>query len=745
VDVRAPEERWGELPAVDLPALEPLKWTSLDALTSARNERITKKSVRREAEWRLREAWLGDLGYADQVEERVEQLTIRAAPADPEPAVTRFAILGDTGEGDPSQYAVVRPFLARHRRNPRFEFAFVLSDVIYPAGDSADYLQRFYGPYRAFQRPIYAVPGNHDWDDGSLTGFMTHFSRTRAGSRAQDAGQRVLDALRLIRRPWRGVDPARSDNPRVAYALAARDVRDRRLAEAGGRFRTGQPGSYFRIQVDRLWLVCIDTGMTGTIDEKQAEWLIRVSREPGPKILLTGKPLIVDGKSRPCDIDWRTPDSPGRPASVQEIVTTPEHEYVATIGGDVHNYQRYNTGGRVHLVAGGSGAFLGSTEFIEDESATLDHLPEALYPSPGLSRVHFEWGVGNRLLGSRLRTGIGAAVGLVLAALFLNARAVRFGERSWVFALLLVLVSFGVLGLLRLLRVTRDAGTIAAMAILFVSPLVAARLIPLGEQSHLREYYGGYVAALALFALSAVSLARKLTAPEGMTIRERRPYATLGLTAAGWLLLMLVLSAYGTLTTIDAMETEQRLFVAATGAAVLGAGFVTHPGLRHLVQLAVLWLVLIGGATILLFGLAWNETLEDREAFRYGLFEGIAAVLVATALVIALVMLYARFRLLGSRSPGEIRERAAEAEGRVSTPRPRKRRELMAAILRALGREDWLGPIFEAQEPPMLKSFLDVEVRGDVVKITAYRASGFESEADEPPAVDSVTIPLPAR
>ena len=34
---------------------------------------------------------------------------------------------------------------------------------------------KFYFPYRDYRRPIFAVPGNHDWDDGGLAGFMFHF------------------------------------------------------------------------------------------------------------------------------------------------------------------------------------------------------------------------------------------------------------------------------------------------------------------------------------------------------------------------------------------------------------------------------------------------------------------------------------------------------------------------------------------------------------------------------------------
>ena len=51
-------------------------------------------------------------------------------------------------------------------------------------------------------------------------------------------------------------------------------------------------------------------------------------------MLLTGKPIYVDGHHRPGKIE----DSA---ETVDGIVRDPAHGYVAAIGGDIHNYQRY--------------------------------------------------------------------------------------------------------------------------------------------------------------------------------------------------------------------------------------------------------------------------------------------------------------------------------------------------------------------------------------------------------------------
>ena len=41
-------------------------------------------------------------------------------------------------------------------------FFFHLGDVIYNFGEAQYYYDQFYEPFRAYDRPIFAVPGNHD-------------------------------------------------------------------------------------------------------------------------------------------------------------------------------------------------------------------------------------------------------------------------------------------------------------------------------------------------------------------------------------------------------------------------------------------------------------------------------------------------------------------------------------------------------------------------------------------------------
>jgi hypothetical protein len=286
------------------------------------------------------------------------------------------AVLGDPGEGDASQYVVV-PVLDRVARDT--DFAVLCSDVVYPAGGVRPYADRFYRPYADYPAPIYALPGNHDWYDG-LAGFMTTFCDA-----PPDAGapmpvftgswwKRLL--CKLL---WRR-----------ASAATVEDVSGMRRYRDAESQQGGQPGPYCAIDAGPVRLVLIDTGIDGRIDRDQAEWLREISAGDRPKILLTGRPIYTYAHRQDSPIEGG--------GDVNEIVTDPAFNYVACIGGDDHNYQRYpvlQRDGRTiqYLVAGGSGAYLSATHQIPNVD---EHLAPAVheedfrcYPLRGDSLAHF--------------------------------------------------------------------------------------------------------------------------------------------------------------------------------------------------------------------------------------------------------------------------------------------------------------------------------------------------------------------
>ncbi|MCQ0014369.1 metallophosphoesterase family protein [Actinomadura madurae] len=255
-----------------------------------------------------------------------------------------FALLGDTGEGDRSQYAVVPPLLHAAAGT---DFMIIASDVIYPTGDAGEYPEKLFRPYKDYPAPIFAVPGNHDWYDG-LRGFLHVFCDLDADCSPP---------------PWRG---PLSFIPRLLWRHSG-TVDPDALAEARRTYRGApgqqgaQPGPYWAIDTPSLRVVGIDTGITGALDREQARWLREVSGGPKPKLLVTGKPLYVDDERRPGRVEGG--------GTVDEIVRDPAHNYVAAIGGDIHNYQRYpvrTADGRTiqYIVAGGGGAFMHATHTI---------------------------------------------------------------------------------------------------------------------------------------------------------------------------------------------------------------------------------------------------------------------------------------------------------------------------------------------------------------------------------------------
>ncbi|MGW8064115.1 metallophosphoesterase family protein [Streptomyces ziwulingensis] len=348
---------------------EKLSWLSPRTLWAARNGVLASwfgdPTGRTRARWTAQRAAAG--APADKVIRRAD------------PDRFSFLVIGDPGEGGDPQYAVV-PGLLEAGRDTRF--AVVASDVIYPVGSADDYGTKFFRPYRDYPAPIYAIPGNHDWYE-DLGGFMRVFCGD-APPLPPEPAPRPLTPAWLRSLLWHRPRP--DDGRRLDEA--------RRMRSAPAQ-QAVQPGPYWAVDAGPVRIVGIDTGLLGTVDAEQGAWLREVSRAPGPKILVTGSPLYVDGKHHPCPVEGG--------GTVDDIVRDPAHHYVAAIGGDIHNYQRYpvDVGGRTvqYVVAGGGGAFTHATHTIPRVSvAGVTERDFRCYPLRGDSLAFY-----SRLYGRRLR------------------------------------------------------------------------------------------------------------------------------------------------------------------------------------------------------------------------------------------------------------------------------------------------------------------------------------------------------
>jgi 3',5'-cyclic AMP phosphodiesterase CpdA len=76
----------------------------------------------------------------------------------------RFAVIGDSGTGEPPQYETAAEMAAAYRQFP-FEFVIMLGDNIYGGKSPADFKRKFEEPYRLLLDAgvkFYAALGNHD-------------------------------------------------------------------------------------------------------------------------------------------------------------------------------------------------------------------------------------------------------------------------------------------------------------------------------------------------------------------------------------------------------------------------------------------------------------------------------------------------------------------------------------------------------------------------------------------------------
>ena len=77
----------------------------------------------------------------------------------------RFIVVGDTGEGDNSQYSLIPLF-----RTLQPDFMIINGDIAYPAArmdsmdrDTNDFIAGFFEPYRNLQCTIWSTPGDHEY------------------------------------------------------------------------------------------------------------------------------------------------------------------------------------------------------------------------------------------------------------------------------------------------------------------------------------------------------------------------------------------------------------------------------------------------------------------------------------------------------------------------------------------------------------------------------------------------------
>src|SRR6476659_11719 len=113
----------------------------------------------------------------------------------------------------------------------------------------SDYEPKFDLPFKGFTKPIYAIPGNHDWYD-ALEGFAANFLEPDAARASMKA--RVEVDKRITTTTDRHIDNLIAEAKRLRSEYGIKDGYQR--------------GVFFEIQTDRFALLAVDTGVARTID-----------------------------------------------------------------------------------------------------------------------------------------------------------------------------------------------------------------------------------------------------------------------------------------------------------------------------------------------------------------------------------------------------------------------------------------------------------------------------------------------
>jgi 3',5'-cyclic AMP phosphodiesterase CpdA len=259
-----------------------------------------------------------------------------------------FVVVGDTGEGDASQH-ILRDVLIRAAAQPEVRFVVISSDVVYPTGAMRDYEANFWLPFKGVAKPVYAIPGNHDWYD-ALEGFAATFLEPGAARTVMRA--RVEADLKLA-------------------ATTEADI-ERLLGEAGRLRReydvpTGfQQGPFFQLQTEHFALLAVDTGVRKRVDDAQWTWFrkgLEAARGKFTMVIL-GHPLYACGQYRAA----RNEDF----ARVHDLLR--RHDVRVVMAGDTHDLEYYlerrpRGGPMHHFVNGGGGAFLTMGAQLADPQA----------------------------------------------------------------------------------------------------------------------------------------------------------------------------------------------------------------------------------------------------------------------------------------------------------------------------------------------------------------------------------------
>jgi hypothetical protein len=240
---------------------------------------------------------------------------------------------------DASQHVLRDQFL-KAAADDDVRFVVLSSDVVYPTGAMRDYEAKFWLPFKGIEKPVYAIPGNHDWYDG-LEAFVATFYDPGAA--------RVAMTARVEADGHLSTTTASRIEELIGQAAELRRFY---------RVPTGfQQAPFFQVQTDAFALIAVDTGVLKSIDPAEMAWLDQALKASDGKLTMAvlGHPFYAGGTRQDLDNEAF--------AAIHRMLQ--EHQVPIVMAGDTHDLEYYVEpgaagagGGAVHFVNGGGGAYL---------------------------------------------------------------------------------------------------------------------------------------------------------------------------------------------------------------------------------------------------------------------------------------------------------------------------------------------------------------------------------------------------
>ena len=252
-----------------------------------------------------------------------------------------FHAVGDTGPSEPTHIktaAGVADAMSADLKSATGAdapaFLFHLGDVVYSFGEHQYYYDQFYEPFRAYDAPIFAIPGNHDGfpseeseNEQSLFAFLRNFCAAAPGP-SPDSGGLMRTAM---------------NQPGVYFTLDAPFV--------------SIVGLYSNV-LEGPGVISSEGGRYPSLDDQQLSFLIAELERLKPQREAGERALVLAFHHPPLSVDSKHGGARGLAEDIDKACEKAGLWPDAVLSGHAHLYQRYTRtveGAEIPYIVSGSG------------------------------------------------------------------------------------------------------------------------------------------------------------------------------------------------------------------------------------------------------------------------------------------------------------------------------------------------------------------------------------------------------